>query len=299
MKILKTLSTLFVLLMISSCSPKGDIVDVDDDSVEISDKDSFVYAFENKDTPITTWLGSKSESTIAVVGRGDNDILISFVFDIHGNLGEVTVDSGEKDDVGFSETYGSFEYFKSNYFNFELIGIDEIKKRVAVKFSGDLYEDRYDIASETRYVEGRFNVEYIDVIPAISGLEVSAEINGSQWVATDSDSSGGFVEGSNIELNHFNGSQYFISYTINNDNTTPGIYNFNKSSTVNKVSFSRYDPDTNEFVVYETSGVLNIKEKNDLSIFIQIIGEYSFTATNGSEVIEVTNGKINTIFSNY
>ena len=128
---------------------------------------------------------------------------------------------------------------------------------------------------------------------------MSAKINGSDWYATDADQSGGFFFGSDIELNNFSDDEYFIGFVMNDENTIVAEYNFNENSTVDRISFSKYDPSTNGFIEYETSGIFNISEKNVGLQFTQIIGTYSLTATNGTEVIQVTEGQVNTVYQNY
>ncbi|MEP5338397.1 MAG: hypothetical protein ABJL44_06360 [Algibacter sp.] len=291
MKTLKTIVTLFYILIIVSCSSDGS-----DDSGGLSNNDSFIYKYENKNINITSWQAVKSENTIAVNGIASSGENFFITFNQYGNLSDVTILTGEKDEYGFSESYLSFEYFKSNYFNFELLGVDEDNKRVSVKFFGDLYEDGYDIDSETRYVEGSFNVEYSEVTPQIPGLEVSAKVDGNDWYSTGQDMTSGQV-GTPVSINHFSDDAYTISYIIIPRDTDVGTYQFNENSVVNKISFSRYDPSTNSEILYETSGSFGIEEHTVGFGLTLITGTFSLTATNGDEVISVTNGKIKDVYS--
>lgn len=290
MKVLKTISALVLLLFIISCSSDGS------DSDEISNKDSFNYKYENESVNINSWQAVKSENTIAISGTGDAGEVVFFQFNVFGNLSSVTVLTGETDDVGFQKSYYSYEYFKSNYFNFDLVGIDEANKRVSVKFSGDLYEEEYDIDSESRNIEGSFNVKYTEVTPQISGLEVSAKINGDSWYSTSTFLSAGSST-SPLSLIHYSDDENFISYTIYPNEVNTGTYQFDQNSTVYKIDFSQYDPITNDFINYETTGVFTIDEYNVGFGISQIKGTFSLIAKNEDEVITITEGKINDVYS--
>jgi hypothetical protein len=287
MKTFKFLNILFILLLVSSCSTNNE------DSNQISDEDSFEYKYEGGNAEIKSWTAVKSENDLVVSGMTDDGKVFAIGFNKFGNL--AVADSYSATDYNFPSST-SFEYFKSNYFNFELVGIDESNKRVSVKFSGNLYEDNYDLDSTSHYIEGSFNLGYTEVTPQISGLEVSATIEGNDWYSTDSDLSGGLV-GSPVSINHFSDDAFIISYVIIPGNVTSGVYNFDMNSTENKMTFLKYDPNTNNFIIYETTGVFNITEHNVGFGLTQIKGTFSFTATKGSEVIQVKNGTINDVYS--
>jgi len=291
MKNFKRVFVLLVSVLAIGCSPSDDI-----ESKEVPASDSFVYSYDNEEVSISSWNAVKVENTLLVTGSAEDGRKFAIEFNKFGNLS--SANSYSTTDFGFPLT-NSFEYFKSNYFDFELVGIDEVNKRVSVNFSGDLYEDNYDINSTTHFVQGSFNVSYSEQEPQIAGLEVSAKINGKDWYATDGNQSGGFFSGSDIELYMISDDEYFISFAMNHDNTTALEYNFDENSTVNKVAFSEYDPATDEIVEYQTSGTFNITEKNEGLQITQIIGTYNLTARNGSNVIEVTQGKVNLAYFNY
>ncbi len=289
MKFLKTLTILFFTISIISCS-------TDEDSDGISNKDSFEYKHENEDVKIVNWRAVKSENTIEVIGNSEKGESFSVRFNVYGNLSAATVITDEKDSDGFTKAYWAYEYFKSNYFNFELLGLDETNKRVSVKFSGDLYEDQYDIDSETNYVEGSFNVGYTEVTPQILGLEVSAVIDGDKWYSTSSTSSGG-LSGSPRSYEHYSDNAYNLSYVIINNSFETGTFQFDSNTSYNKITFSRYDPNTDGFIGYETSGVFTISEHIQGFGINQIKGTFSLTAVNGNETIQITDGVINDIYS--
>ena len=287
MKILNSFCcTLIVALAVVSCSTDGDN--------GLSDKDSFTYKYEESNVPIKSCTAVRSENSFVITGSSENGQVFAIGFNKFGNLAQA--DSYSISDFDFPSST-SFEYYKSNYFNFELVGLDESKKRVSVKFSGNLYEDGYDLNSTDHYVEGDFTLGYLEVVPQLSGLEVSAKIGGEPWYSTDSDlSATGYSGGWIVSLNEFNDGEYMISYVIDPQNTVVGSYDFDENALVNKIDFFRYDPNTNEFIEYQTAGTFNITQKND-GFITHIIGEFNLTASNGSESIVITEGVINDVYS--
>ena len=286
------LKILVVLITITTigCSSSDD--SNDPQQVE----NTFTYNYEGVNIPITSIQAIKVENTIAVTGLSDQGKAFAIEFNKFGDLS--SANSYSVTDFSFPLSI-SFAYFKSNYFNFELLEVDEINKRVSVSFSGNLYEDEYDINSTTHTVQGSFNVSYTEQTPQVSGLEVFAKLNGVDWYSTTGSQSGGFFSGSDIELNRYSDDEYFIGLSMNHDNTTAQSYDFASNAIVNKVTFKKYDPSTNDFIDYETSGIFNITEKTVGLQITQVVGTFSLTATNGSEVINITQGRFNQLYSSY
>jgi len=285
------LSVLFLLFVgFTNCSS--------DDEDSNSTNDSFTFIYEGETVSISSWEGVKVDNALAIVGRSDDGINIAIEFNKYGNLGYAAVYSTQDVDFEHSE---SFNYFKSNYFNFNLVNLDESNNRVSVNFSGDLYENEYDITSTTHPVEGSFNISYTDVDPIIEGIGLSAKVDGVDWHHSDSDQNGGFFSGSNVSLNNFNDGAFTFSIEVNHDNSDLGSYNFNESSTVNRIKLYEYDPATNESIVYETVGTFVLTEK---SVGVQqtvISGNFSFIATNPTDnsTVTITNGTYKEIYNNY
>ena len=289
MKAFKNFKIIIVLLLINSCSKSDDSGTID------SDVDTFLYEYENQDISITSWQAQRSENTFAVSGFGNDGESIFILFNKYGNLEDVIIFTGKDDEDGFSESYSSFKYFRSNYFDFELIKFDETSKRVSVTFSGNLYEDSYDIESATRFIEGSFNVPYNEVTPQIAGLGVSAKIDNLDWYSTNSSTSS---SGTTLAVNRYSDDAYVISYVIiPNDDTNIGLHQFNESSTVNKITFSKYDINSNQFIEYETTGSFKVDEHN-IGFGITVIeGTFNLVATNGDDIIQVNNGIIKDVYS--
>ena len=140
------------LIVLSGCSSSDD-----SGNIVVPNTDSFAYSYDSEIVNISSWQAIKVENRIVVTGSADDGRVFATEFNKFGNLS--SANSYSISDFKFPTSI-SFEYFKSNYFNFELVDIDEINKRVSVVFSGNLYEDDYDINSTTHFVEGSFSVGY-------------------------------------------------------------------------------------------------------------------------------------------
>jgi len=264
----------------------------------ITAEDSFTFIYEGQEITITDWQGQRSENTIAINGWNDEGNGIQLLFNVFGNLGSV---SSFSSNFEYPSSY-SYEYFKSNYFDFQLVNVDEENKKVEVTFEGMLYEDERNLDSEKHEVKGSFIVTYNDVEPSISGLGITANIDGKTWHETDGESYGGYVSGTDITLANFNDGEYILYLTFNHDNTEEGVYEFTENDKVNVISIGKYHSDSegDGFQQYNASGTLTITEKN-ASFIPYIKGTFSFTAThpeNGS-VIEVTDGSFLEVYQGY
>ncbi|WP_237274736.1 hypothetical protein [Tenacibaculum ovolyticum] len=286
---MKNLLYCVILIVIFGCSSSDDPTG--------SSKDSFEYMYKNEKITIDTWTAFKIEDGIIVTGSSSiNEQSFTIQFNKYGNLNSANSYPLGNFNIPLSISY---EYYKSNFFNFELLNIDESNNRVSAVFSGNLYEDEHDLDSEKHFVEGAFNISYIDKEPNYPGLKVYAEIEGKDWYSVDSDSEGGFFSGSDIHLNQFSDDEYQITFILNHDNTSTGNYAFDLNSQVNKVVLSKFDKDGLTVTEYETEGNFNLLEKNIGAAVTQLIGNYDLIAKKGNEIIRVTNGTFNTVYSNY
>jgi len=264
----------------------------------ITEDDRFTFTYDGQEITLTQWQGQRSENTIAINGWNEDGNNVQLQFNAFGNLSGVSSYSSNFD---YPTSY-SYEYFKSEYFDFQLVNVDEENKKVEVTFEGTLYEDQRDLNSEQHEVKGSFIVTYSDVEPSISGLGTYAKIDGNEWYDTDGETYGGFVSGSNITLAKFNDGEYILYLTFNHDMTEEGIYEFSENDEVNVISIGKYysGSEGDGFIEYKTSGTLTILEKH--TGFIPIVwGTFSFTAThpeNGS-VIEVTEGSFLEVYQGY
>lgn len=292
MKFIRLFAILLVISVISSCSS-------DDTSSNSNSKESFTYKLNNVNIPIISWTALRTENFIEVLGVASDGSSIYVSFDKFGNFERVGSTSPINSSIPWRD---SFYEFSSNYFNFELVAIDETSKTVKVNFSGKLYEDMFDLSSSSSMVEGNFNVKYVDQpAPEVPGLGTSLKINGTAWNSIKESQTDGFFSGSNITLVAQNDDAYSFALTINHNNTQKGTFNFTPSSTVNKVVLSKYDPATNLYVDYTGTGTLVITDKIVGSQNTLIKGTYVFTAkdpkTNNS--ITITEGAFKTIYENY
>jgi len=288
MKTFNFIYAFFMLLIVVSCSSEG--------GNEISNDDSFVYVYDDSNISITSWEAQRVEDTFVIIGQADDGQSFAIEFNAFGNLSSANSYSSQDFNFPLSLTY---TYFSSNYFDFQIVGIDESNKRVSVTFNGNLYEDEYDLDSQSHTVEGSFNVEYIDNPSTGVISTMSAELDGDNWYSVSGQQTGGFFSGSNIELSRFNDDEFMISVIINDDNTEVGDYNFTSNATVNKVAFLEYNTATNDFEEYETIGTLNLVEKNVGIQFTQVKGTFSLTAVNGSNSVSVENGDFSIYYQNY
>lgn len=322
MKITRTCLFLFVLIAFNSCSKDAPAENLDPEQKEkpvdenksdpeeetetesgpgndtITAEDSFSFTYDGQEVVVTEWLGQRSENTIAINGWNEEGNNIQLQFNAFGNLSGVSSFSSKFE---YPTSY-SYEYFKSEYFDFQLVNVDKENKKVEVTFEGVLYEDARDLDSEQHEVKGSFIVTYGDVEPNYPGLGISAKIDGNTWYETDGETYGGFVSGTDITLANFNDGVYMLYLTFNHDTTEEGVYEFSENDEVNVISIGKYhiDSEGDGFIEYKTSGTLTITEKN--SSFIPLIrGTFSFTAThpeNGS-VIEVTDGAFLEVYQGY
>lgn len=299
MKFLKTIGILAMLVTFACSSDSdndgeaenGNVTGLEGISETVSNQDSFTYKFNNETISVSSWTAVRSENTIAVTGIASDGSAISAEFNVFGDLGTITASPADFD----TESTRNFQYFKSNYFNFTLLGVDTSSKRVEVKFSGKLYENEYDLTSNTNTVEARFNVQYREVQPAVVGSGVTATINGEKWYDTTTDTFGGLA-GSPYSYNHYSDDAYRISYVLIPESVEPGVYQFSQNTEFNKISFAKYDTVANTFNDYETVGVFEIEEIIRGFGITRIVAKYSLTAVRGNETIIVKDGVINSAF---
>lgn len=292
---MKNILILFAaVLIVTSCSTS----DNSDDGGPIG-QEGFSFTIGGEEVIITSWEGVKVENRLAIVGRADNGRTIAIEFNKFGNLGyAASYSTGDT-----SEPYmQSFAQFSSNYFNFELVSIDEENMKVSGTFSGNLYDDEYNINSDTIAISGTFNVSYTEEPSPVPGAGLSAKLDGVNWNYSLSDQSGGFFSGSNVSLNHFNDDAYTITVVVNHDITVPGTYSFTQDSEVHRIDFFRYDPATNMTIEYNATGTLVITEKDAAGIGFSLVkGTFEGTVTDPTDnsTISITAGVFTGVYSNY
>ncbi len=290
MKTIKFLGLLVFSIVFFSCSSG------DDDSSSAS-PNTFTYTYAGANVPITQIIARKSEDRIVISGQAANGQGIDVEFNKFGNLG--TIESFSTTDFSFPFTSVFYDN-TANYFNFQLISIDEVNKRVVVQFSGKLYDDDTDLTSQFVQVSGSIDVNYQEVTPNIPGLQVSATIGGSPWYSTKSYTNGG-SSFDDFVLRYQNDDQNRISIGFDSGNNNVGTYNFTPSSSTNFVHLAKYNTTTSMFDEYNCTGSMIVTSKTPVNIGGYIIeGTYTFTAVNPSNAaqqIQVTQGVFKTYYN--
>lgn len=293
MKKVHFFACLFVALLGASCSS-------DDSGEETigggSFESSFEYVSGGTALNIIGSQGSKSGNSMAVVAADAQGNSIQFEFDKFGNLGAV---SASPANFELPSVY-SHQYFSGHYFTFNLIEIDETNKTVKASFSGKLYEDNEDLNSDFTEVNGSFWVKYTEVTPSVSGLEVSATINGNDWHSTNSYTSNGTGNWSTFIHHELSDDEYKIMLGFDDENMMAGIHNFTPATETIYATVAKYNLETKMYEKFNATGVLEITGTETFGIFTIVSGTYSFTAVNpndSSETIQVTNGKFKSVYS--
>ncbi len=289
MKSLQSFVLLFVFAaLFTSCSS---------DSGSGGGENSFTYVYDGNNVNLTDIQAQKSENSLVVSGVAADGQAIEFTFNKFGNLG--TVSSFSVSSFDFIDTYSYMNYC-GHYFTFNLISIDEANKRVHVTFSGDLYEDGYDLDTNSVPVSGEFDLTYTDVTPAVPGLEVYCKIAGADWYATNSSMHNGNSFDDFI-LDYSSDDENSIYLGFDSSNNGPGTYNFTAASTTNFAKLVKFNPSTQDFTEYNCAGTVTVTSKTSAGfVGYYLEGTYSFTATNPSnsaQVVQVTNGRFKTYYS--
>lgn len=275
MKILKFIS-IFILAGLTSCSS--------DSSGESSVSNALTV--NGNTVTLGTVIAQKSEETLFIYASASDGSSIQIGFNKYGNLESVIYD-----DQNFNSFY-NYQYFKSNYFDFDLISINESNNSVKISYSGNLYSNENDLESDSVSISGSFNVNYINQTPLIEGLGLSCKIGGQNWYETDFWDNGF----SNVDRKFINDDDKMIIMNFEDESIEPGTYTFNGSN-VNKLSLAKFNTTTKEYDSYDSSGTVTITSNTIVSGVVRVIeGTFSFTATNGSNTIEVTNGTFKTNF---
>lgn len=256
---------------------------------------TFEYTFDG--SPIITSIsqGQKSGNSILVVAGDNQGNSIQFEFDKFGNLGSVSATPSNFD----LPDYDSHRNFSGHYFTFNLVDINESNKTVKASFSGKLYEDDTNLNSDFKQVSGNFWVKYIEVTPQVSGLEVSAKINGNDWYSTNSFTTNGTGNGDTFINHELSDDEYKIMLGFDNGNMNTGIYNFTPTTETFYATVAKYNLQSKFYETFNSTGTLEITAHETFGLTKIVSGTYSFTAVNpenASETITVTNGKFKSTY---
>jgi hypothetical protein len=247
------------------------------------------FAVNGTNVTLSSTIAQKSENTIAIIADATDGSSIEVTFNKFGDLQRFSYY-----DANFN-SYRNFQYFKSNYFNFDLVSINESSKRVKVTFSGTLYENENDLNSNSQEISGSFDLPYIVQTPIIAGLELSCKIAGNNWYDTDFWDNG-FGD---VDRKFISDDENMIIMRLTEENIAIGTYNFT-TNTNNRFQLAKYNTTTNQYVEYDTAGTLTITSNSTPFFGIRVVeGTFSFVATNpsnSSDQVQITNGVFKTNF---
>lgn len=191
----------------------------------------------------------------------------------------------------FNPTYYNFIHFPSNYFQVSSFNLDEVNKKIQMKFKGKLFENKELLNSDSRDIEVELNTDYTDngnVSDPLTfnGIEqyCRANFNSTPWFARFEHTASSFT----------NEDAYKIETHFANTEAT-GSYNFTSSSTDNYVKLSKFNTVTLIYDYYNVTGQVayTYREFHGANRY-SFIGTFSFTAVNPnnpSDIIQVTNGE--------
>lgn len=292
---MKNFTTLLLLLIVgitTSCSNS-------DDENAANSPDYFNCTLNGQAVNIDSVAAQKTGSSISVKGFSRNNWEIIVNFNKYGNMGDVAAGI-------FPASIGlpikrSYHYYKSNYFDFELVSIDQARKKVKVTFSGRIYDNEYDNTGDYDTVEGSFQVTYAEVTPVVPGLHMSAKIDGLEWQNSDIEDTSGFSEDGNTILKTSNDTKYTLGIVTNHLGSTVGDYTFSPADVTNKVILYEFDSATRRQVEYSsTNGNMKLTSKTVGPEYTIIEGTFSFTAIHPvtGAAVSITNGSFKERYDN-
>lgn len=284
---MKTFKFLFFLLAFACFSCSEDSGDSSADGLDTNNYYTLIR--EERQIDLHEMTVVRTEHGFRVGDKG-YPRMWGFTFDDTGRFGEMYF---KFTPLGYNQMMTRYSYpdFSSNYFDFNLISIDEVNKRVKFSFSGKLYQYLDNLDIERNDISGEFDLYYIDNVPLIPGLTNEALIDGDQWRQVSlvkREIPGGFETESKSD-------DAYKMIIRNNLGTAVGNYNFDAASTTNCVYLYKFNTDTRTYTVYNTAGTMTVTAKTLLSNqdSFTLTGNYNFTATNpnnSADVIQVTNG---------
>lgn len=280
MKLLKFVFFLVTTACIVSCSSDGD---------GGNGGSSNSLTINGSSVSILTTIAQRSEDSFLILAYATDGTSIQVSFNKFGNLERVIF---EDEDFNL---YSNYQYFKSNYFNFDLVSLNENNKRVKVTYSGTLYENENDFDSPSITVNGSFDLNYVEQAPLVSGLGLSCKIAGNDWHETD------FWDTSflSVRRKFINDDDKLISMSLTSSEIAPGTYSINLLSD-NKMELDVFNTTTLEYDPYlTTSGTITIISNTFPTPGVRVIeGTFNFTAVNpfNNNTVQVTQGKFKSNF---
>lgn len=282
-KIIKIIAFIAISISAVSCSS-------DSDGGGSGGANNSTFKYNGTDIVLTTIEAQKSENSLYIYASSDDGTEIDLTFNKFGNLEGISVVSMNPN---YSEYY-NYKHFNSNYFNFNLISINENTKRVKVSFSGVLYEDDTDMTSNSITVNGSFEVDYQLAEPIYSGLGTFCKIGGNDWHATTFWDEGFW----SVERKVISDDENMLTFEFEDEYIEAGTYNFTSTS-ANKIYLSKFNTTTKTYTQYNCTGSFVVQSNLSGTNFRMIEGTFSLTATNPSspsQQIQITNGSFKSNF---
>lgn len=214
---------------------------------------------------------------------------LKIYFDKTGGTINVHQESHGINSPGFFN-YRNYENYPSNYFDINIISLDEVNKRIKLNFSGKLYLNEADMNSESIEINGNLDILYEASESTYYGIVVngieqycSANFNANRWIARNEK-----------YLSVFTASDPYRIEIFFANSAAIGSYNFNPSSSENYVRLSKFNTSTLNYDYYNCTGVASYsyKEFHGLTRY-SFIGTFSFIAVNPndpSDIIQLTDG---------
>lgn len=298
-KVMKFSNYLFLLLLIlsSGCSNDGNedtVIDpIIDPIAEIE------FNVNGTAVDVSNFKTAFRDAHSINVGANNDDTSFLIAYDENGHFGKVTYLYREPIN-GLVKRFTSYANFSSNYFNFHLISYDAVNKRTKVSFDGYIYKDPLDLNSESKFINGSFDLPIKDYVPTTVNLINEANINGNYWRSTNlyqKRDVGGIYH--NLTLHSLSDDQYKIMISFNDQlalGTPPGIYNFVNTDVTNKVQIAKFNVATTSYTLYNCTGTLSLNAK--WGNWVQ--GTYNLTGVNpinSSDVINVQNGNFKLLYN--
>lgn len=286
MKINFLFASLFLMIGLVSCSSDSS----SSSSSSSNANNTGQYSVNGTAATISTTTAQISENFIAITATTSGSDQLQLQFNKFGDLTAVYLDQAD------GSSYTNYNYYTSNFFNFNLESYDESTRRVKVNFSGKLYFNNRDLTSEYKVVSGSFDAICIQRTPLVAGLDVQCKINGNQWYKT----SGDYSESDIALTNWYSDDAFKVSTTINGS-TPVGTYTFSPTST-QKFVLSKFDVDDLYYKQYNATGSFTVTGNQIYNEFLGqriITGTFSFTAVNpenAADQVTVTNGTFKQMF---
>ncbi len=281
---------LFFALVLSSCSS--------DDAPSNSGNGSTYFKLKINGTDFAPQLNKYSVilqgNIFTVVINNDQingDFTLRFDKRENGKLLDIEV---ELHDERFGIAgYKNYINYPSNYFDVNLISLDENSNTVKASFSGKLYYRNGDLNSEAIDVAGEFSADYEDGGgPQIMyDIHCTAKFNGNPWEAVFTNFQSNW--GPRMTFTTYDPYKIDIRFAPNNNQT--GTFDVTPTSAENYIKLAKFNTTTLTYDYYDVSGNLDYyyKEFHGATNYTYF-GSFNFTAVNPNnpaDVIEVIDGQ--------